>query len=167
MAEDKLYELAVSFQPFTEKDRVKRTADIMKAILELQEHRDVINTALAKLQSGEVLSEDDADPILNTNVPAVSSLMRPHALERHWKVRNDKANKLLKEDKRKQEASQGSWRPKPYKPARKLEAAKAFKAVFTVKTTDWFKSEKPSEAWVKYFTDHYNAATEDDTNEED
>lgn len=160
MTDDELYSLAVSFKPVSEKDRVKRTTDTINAIFQLQEFRDIINEALAKLESGDVLSELDADPILNMNVPSVSSLIRPHCVERHWKIRNDEANKILKNDEHRKANAAATWRRKPYKAHKRLEAAKAFKQVFVTKGQDPLHSwrthqEIPSAAWYRYFQGVY------------
>jgi hypothetical protein len=160
--DDELFQLAINFRPFTEKDRVKRTQDTILAILDLQEFRDTIVQTLAKLESGEVLSELDADPICNMNVPSVSSLIRPHCVERHWKVRNDEANKILKNDKARLKRSRGSF-PTPYKPHPRLENAKAFKELFVTLGQNprysWkHEEEVPTEAWYRYFESVYRSS---------
>lgn len=153
---EKLFQLAINFRPFTEKDRVKRTQDTFDAIMKLKEYQEKIQLTLDKLTSGEVLSEKDANVVVNFNVPEVSSLIRPHATERQWKIRHDEVKKILKNDHLRQKAArQGS---RPYKPHPRLENARAFKQLFVAQGAERWSSEYPSEAWYRYFESVYRSS---------
>jgi len=158
------YERAVAFRPYTEKHKVRRTKDVMRAIFALQSIRAKIDLTLTKLQSGDVLNEKDANILLNINIPGVSKIIRPHCVEWHWKVRNNAARKILADD---QKMKKMTWLPKTAirqtsTSLAKVEGAKAFLSVFTKedKASYSWGIHSPSKAWYEHFESIYHTNTE-------
>lgn len=143
-------ELALGYSTLTKKDKAKRTSDFMKAILRLQDYRCLIDKALKILGSGEIVHEKLCNEFINMGVEyqGLSTLVRPHTIERCWKIRNDNARRKNKKRKT---------------PCPKTEAWLEIFTAQTVKYT-WSSApdDAPSEAWNEYFKKNHKSFVENE-----